>query len=82
MVIGIFSLFMWIVVLGILFVMVGFVFKLFVVLFYFWCLDVFEGVLVEVVGFFLVVFKVVVFGLLVWFCLVFVGGEMEVIWEL
>ena len=63
------------VLLAILMVLVGVVFKLSLVPFHFWCPDAFEGASAEVAGFLSVASKGAAFGLLVRFCLAFVGTD-------
>lgn len=54
---------------GLVFIVFGFVFKVLVVLFYMWMLDVYEGVLILIMVFFVIVFKMVVMGFFV--CVVY-----------
>jgi NADH-quinone oxidoreductase subunit N len=68
--------------LAVLMVMVGLAFKLSLVPFHFWCPDAFQGASAEVAGFLSVGSKAAAFGLLVRFCLAFVGGDGSVLPEI
>lgn len=62
-------------VVAILFIFVGFAFKLSVFPFHFWCPDAFEGASAEVAGFLSVASKAAAFALLIRFCLALTGGQ-------
>lgn len=63
------------VVLAVMMIVVGLMFKLSLVPFHFWCPDAFEGASAEVAGFLSVASKAGAFALLIRICLAFVGTD-------
>ena len=63
------------IVLAVMMIVVGLMFKLSLVPFHFWCPDAFEGASAEVAGFLSVASKAAAFALLVRICLAFVGTD-------
>lgn len=70
------------VVLAVMMIVVGLMFKLSLVPFHFWCPDAFEGASAEVAGFLSVASKAAAFALLVRICLAFVGADAGTLSEI
>lgn len=70
------------IVLAVMMIIVGLMFKLSLVPFHFWCPDAFEGASAEVAGFLSVASKAAAFALLVRVCLAFVGSDAGALSEI